>query len=184
MPDPFDPYDAPTPGDGGTPGGAGRPGDRRRPADGPGPGDALPTAGGIAPFSPAAAPTGAPSDTTTDQPETPAPATEPPADAGGPAEKARSLWSDAWHDLRRNPIFVISSLVIVFLVLIAIWPSSSPTATRTRPTWPRPRKAPNQATRSASTSRVAMSTPAPSTEPAPRSPSVSAPPRAPRCSAA
>ncbi|MFF7730965.1 ABC transporter permease [Streptomyces sp. NPDC008001] len=36
--------------------------------------------------------------------------------------KARSLWSDAWHDLRRNPVFVVSALIIVFLVLIALWP--------------------------------------------------------------
>jgi oligopeptide transport system permease protein len=36
--------------------------------------------------------------------------------------KPRSLWSDAWHDLIRNPVFVISGLVIVFLVIIAIWP--------------------------------------------------------------
>ncbi|MFJ3927969.1 ABC transporter permease [Streptomyces sp. NPDC090022] len=40
----------------------------------------------------------------------------------GPAEKARSLWSDAWHQLRRNPVFVVSSLLILFLVIIAIWP--------------------------------------------------------------
>jgi oligopeptide transport system permease protein len=42
---------------------------------------------------------------------------------GGPSGKPRSLWSDAWHDLRRNPVFVVSGLVIVFLVLIALWPS-------------------------------------------------------------
>ncbi|MBT2386916.1 ABC transporter permease [Streptomyces sp. ISL-11] len=42
---------------------------------------------------------------------------------GGPASgKARSLWSDAWHDLRRNPVFVVSALIIIFLVLIAVWP--------------------------------------------------------------
>ncbi|MFJ3949403.1 ABC transporter permease [Streptomyces sp. Je 1-4] len=41
---------------------------------------------------------------------------------GVPAGKPRSLWSDAWHDLCRNPVFVISALVIVFLVIIAIWP--------------------------------------------------------------
>ncbi|MGY5077102.1 ABC transporter permease [Streptomyces nigrescens] len=41
---------------------------------------------------------------------------------GVPAGKPRSLWSDAWHDLLRNPVFVISALVIVFLVIIAIWP--------------------------------------------------------------
>ncbi|MFE9248015.1 ABC transporter permease [Streptomyces sp. NPDC007088] len=42
----------------------------------------------------------------------------------GPAAKPRSLWSDAWRDLRRNPVFIISGLVILFLVFIAIWPSS------------------------------------------------------------
>lgn len=38
-------------------------------------------------------------------------------------EAARSLTSDAWHDLRRNPIFVVSGLVIIFLVVISLWPS-------------------------------------------------------------
>jgi oligopeptide transport system permease protein len=41
----------------------------------------------------------------------------------GPTGKPRSLWSDAWRDLRRNPVFVISGLVILFLVVISIWPS-------------------------------------------------------------
>ncbi|WP_327258805.1 ABC transporter permease [Streptomyces sp. NBC_01240] len=41
----------------------------------------------------------------------------------GPAEKPRSLWSDAWRDLRRNPVFLISALIILFLVIISIWPS-------------------------------------------------------------
>ncbi|MEN2421642.1 ABC transporter permease [Streptomyces rimosus] len=39
------------------------------------------------------------------------------------AGRARSLWSDAWHDLRRNPVFLVSGLLIVFFVLIAVWPS-------------------------------------------------------------
>lgn len=44
---------------------------------------------------------------------------------GGPSGTgpARSLWSDAWHELRRNPIFIISGLIILFLVVISIWPS-------------------------------------------------------------
>ncbi|MEV4332230.1 ABC transporter permease [Streptomyces sp. NPDC049597] len=46
----------------------------------------------------------------------------PPGDAG-PSGKPRSLWSDAWRDLRRNPVFVVSALVILFLVVIALWPS-------------------------------------------------------------
>ncbi|MEU0303987.1 ABC transporter permease [Streptomyces sp. NPDC006175] len=41
----------------------------------------------------------------------------------GPTGKPRSLWSDAWRDLRRNPVFIISALVILFLVIISIWPS-------------------------------------------------------------
>lgn len=45
-------------------------------------------------------------------------------DGKGPDEKARSLWSDAWRDLRRNPIFIISGLIILFLVFIAIWPQA------------------------------------------------------------
>ncbi|MFF5437249.1 ABC transporter permease [Streptomyces achromogenes] len=41
----------------------------------------------------------------------------------GPAGRPRSLWSDAWRDLRRNPVFLLSALVICFLVLISLWPS-------------------------------------------------------------
>ncbi|MDX6332351.1 MAG: oligopeptide transport system permease protein, partial [Streptomycetaceae bacterium] len=41
---------------------------------------------------------------------------------GGPADKPRSLWSDAWLDLRRNPVFIVSALLILFLVFISLWP--------------------------------------------------------------
>jgi oligopeptide transport system permease protein len=37
--------------------------------------------------------------------------------------KPRSLWSDAWHDLRRNPTFLVSSALILFLVVVAVFPS-------------------------------------------------------------
>ncbi|MFE9423041.1 ABC transporter permease [Kitasatospora sp. NPDC006697] len=37
-------------------------------------------------------------------------------------EQARSLWNDAWRDLRRRPIFLISAFLIFLLVLIAIAP--------------------------------------------------------------
>ncbi|MFJ4976236.1 ABC transporter permease [Streptomyces coeruleorubidus] len=43
-------------------------------------------------------------------------------DAGPAPEKARSLWSDAWHDLRRNPLFLVSAVLIVFLLVMSIWP--------------------------------------------------------------
>lgn len=39
------------------------------------------------------------------------------------AEKARSLWGDAWADLRRNPYFIISSALILILLTIAAFPS-------------------------------------------------------------
>ncbi|MFI9600713.1 ABC transporter permease [Streptomyces sp. NPDC004069] len=42
---------------------------------------------------------------------------------GPPGGRARSLWSDAWRDLRRDPVFLLSALVICFLVVIAIRPS-------------------------------------------------------------
>ncbi|MEU6590441.1 ABC transporter permease [Streptomyces sp. NPDC046881] len=45
----------------------------------------------------------------------------PPAASGA---RPRSLWSDAWRDLRRNPVFLLSALVILFLVLISLWPSA------------------------------------------------------------
>ncbi|MDJ1138210.1 ABC transporter permease [Streptomyces iconiensis] len=40
----------------------------------------------------------------------------------GSGKRARSLWSDAWHDLSRNPVFLIAGLLILFLVLISLWP--------------------------------------------------------------
>ncbi|MGY1497809.1 ABC transporter permease [Streptomyces sp. QTS52] len=43
--------------------------------------------------------------------------------ATDPSDKPRSLWSDAWLDLRRNPVFIVSALVILFLVVISLWPS-------------------------------------------------------------
>ncbi|GAA1254995.1 ABC transporter permease [Kitasatospora nipponensis] len=49
-----------------------------------------------------------------DHPETPS--------AGEERVVPRSLWQDAWRDLRRNPIFIISALLIVFLIIVAIWP--------------------------------------------------------------
>ncbi|GAA1424444.1 ABC transporter permease [Streptomyces thermospinosisporus] len=50
---------------------------------------------------------------------------EPPAgpDGTGPQGRPRSLWSDAWRDLRRNPVFIVSALVICFLIVISLWPS-------------------------------------------------------------
>ncbi|MEV4415920.1 ABC transporter permease [Catellatospora sp. NPDC049609] len=56
--------------------------------------------------------------------------TEPPAAPVTPAaaepaprkEKSRGLWSDAWYELRRKPLFVVSAILIAFFVLMAAFP--------------------------------------------------------------
>ena len=54
-----------------------------------------------------------------------------PQPAKGKSGKDRSLWGDAWQDLRRNPYFLVSSFLIFFLLLITAFPglftSASPT---------------------------------------------------------
>jgi oligopeptide transport system permease protein len=40
-----------------------------------------------------------------------------------PDESARSLGSDAWRSLKKNPIFWVSMTLIVLFVLMAAWPS-------------------------------------------------------------
>jgi oligopeptide transport system permease protein len=47
--------------------------------------------------------------------------TAPEHQESGPG-KPRSLWSDAWRDLRRRPMFIISGFVIVLLIVMAIFP--------------------------------------------------------------
>ncbi|MFC4536821.1 ABC transporter permease [Sphaerisporangium dianthi] len=48
-----------------------------------------------------------------------------PAQAAGPAKESKpaSLWSDAWYDLRRNPVFIIGAAMLVLLVAISAFPS-------------------------------------------------------------
>jgi oligopeptide transport system permease protein len=43
-----------------------------------------------------------------------------PADAAG--ERPRSLASDAWHDLRRKPLFLVSVALIAILLVLAAFP--------------------------------------------------------------
>ncbi|MEU6442126.1 ABC transporter permease [Streptomyces sp. NPDC047046] len=47
-------------------------------------------------------------------------------------DKTRSLWGDAWVDLRRRPMFIISALIILLLLVISAFPGlftgASPTA--------------------------------------------------------
>ncbi|MEO3792766.1 ABC transporter permease [Nonomuraea sp. B10E15] len=37
--------------------------------------------------------------------------------------KPASLWTDAWYDLRRRPMFIISVIIIFVLLVMSFWPS-------------------------------------------------------------
>ncbi|WP_329136039.1 ABC transporter permease [Streptomyces sp. NBC_01476] len=41
---------------------------------------------------------------------------------GEQRDRPRSLWNDAWHDLSRKPMFYVSGLLILFLIVISVWP--------------------------------------------------------------
>ncbi|KAA8890889.1 ABC transporter permease [Nocardia colli] len=45
-------------------------------------------------------------------------ATDMVVDQGSPT----SIWYDAWRQLRRNPIFIIAALMILFVLVVVIWP--------------------------------------------------------------
>ncbi|KFI59182.1 peptide ABC transporter permease [Bifidobacterium gallicum DSM 20093 = LMG 11596] len=36
---------------------------------------------------------------------------------------ATSMWADAWRTLRKNPLFIISGILIIFIVFVALFPS-------------------------------------------------------------
>src|SRR5215217_7507349 len=44
------------------------------------------------------------------------------SDGGQGPQKPRSLWGDAWRELRRKPAFIIAGVIIVIIVVIAIVP--------------------------------------------------------------
>ncbi|MFD0469510.1 hypothetical protein ACFQ0B_15255 [Nonomuraea thailandensis] len=50
----------------------------------------------------------------------PAPEREGKKPKGG---KPASLWTDAWYDLRRRPMFIISMVIILILLVMSLWPS-------------------------------------------------------------
>ena len=37
---------------------------------------------------------------------------------------AASMWADAWRTLRKNPLFIVSGLLIVFIVFVALFPKA------------------------------------------------------------
>ncbi|EST28684.1 ABC transporter permease [Streptomyces niveus] len=62
-------------------------------------------------------------DATTDALAPPAAgAPESAADGHKSQGKPRSLWGDAWYDLRHRPMFWISSILLLFLIVVAAFP--------------------------------------------------------------
>ncbi|MEV4105504.1 ABC transporter permease [Nonomuraea sp. NPDC049649] len=56
--------------------------------------------------------------------ENQAPGEPPPAKPKKKKEaRPASLWSDAWYDLRRRPMFIISLVLIAVLLVMSFWPS-------------------------------------------------------------
>ena len=43
-------------------------------------------------------------------------------DAVRVSERKSNLWLDAWRDLRSRPMFWISSVLIVFVIFVALFP--------------------------------------------------------------
>lgn len=81
---------------------------------------------------------------------------------------ATSMWADAWRTLRKNPLFIVSGILILFIIFVALFPQ---VFTRENPnycTLERSLTPPRQGTPSDSTFRAVTSTPAWSTAPAPR----------------
>jgi len=44
------------------------------------------------------------------------------AAGGGNTVQGRSVWADAWNELRRNPLFWVSAVLILFFVVMAVVP--------------------------------------------------------------
>ncbi|MEU4578373.1 ABC transporter permease [Nonomuraea sp. ATR24] len=51
------------------------------------------------------------------------PAPPPPVKHRKKEARSASLWSDAWHDLRRRPMFIFSLVLIAILLVMSFWPS-------------------------------------------------------------
>lgn len=46
-----------------------------------------------------------------------------PVDAVKVSEKKQTLWSDAWRDMRRRPMFWISAVIIALVILVSLFPT-------------------------------------------------------------
>ena len=81
-----------------------------------------------------------------------------PAEDAGPEQplqltatgKPRSLWSDAWHDLIRNPVFVGAALLILALTVVAV-PATASARSIPIGSGNRPRSSARTASRAATT---------------------------------
>jgi ABC-type dipeptide/oligopeptide/nickel transport system permease subunit len=49
--------------------------------------------------------------------------TDSSATTGGATPRSASLWSDAWGELRRSPLFLLSALIVAVVIVMAFFPS-------------------------------------------------------------
>ena len=86
-----------------------------------------------------------------------------------PTTPPLSLWADAWRELRRRPLFIISAVMIALIIVVAVFPGLfTQVAPDNGCVLANSNGAPPKATRWASRSRAATSTRALSTAPRPR----------------
>lgn len=45
-----------------------------------------------------------------------------PVDASTADGAPRSIWSEAWRSLRRQPLFIISALLLLMVIIVALFP--------------------------------------------------------------
>ncbi len=55
--------------------------------------------------------------------DTPPAGSAPPGHRRKKEARSASLWSDAWYDLRRRPMFIFSLILIAILLVMSFWPS-------------------------------------------------------------
>lgn len=84
---------------------------------------------------------------------------------------ATSMWADAWRTLRKNPLFIVSAILILCVIFVALFPG---VFTHQNPNFCQLDHSLEKGSAghpSAMTPRAATSSPVPSTAPAPRFPS-------------
>lgn len=82
-----------------------------------------------------------------------------------PEDAPAGFWGTAWRNLRRRPMFWVSTVIILAVLLVTVFPGLFTSTDPTAATLEDSSSPPATATPSASPSRATTSSPAPSTVP-------------------